>query len=61
MSEWTIKITILFWSFVSGMGLISSILSYKQGFIEMALTQFALVLATILVSLNYLEEYKRMR
>jgi len=50
------KIAIWFWSFVSGMGLISAILSYKQGFQAMALTQFALVLVTTLVSLKYLEE-----
>ena len=58
MEEWTIKITIWLGSFVSGMVLVSSILLYKQGFIGLALTQFILVLVTILFALNYLKEYK---
>ena len=48
------KIWIWFWSLVSGMGLISSVLSYKIGFIELALIQFALVLITSLIALKYL-------
>ena len=56
MKERTIKITIWLGSFVSGMGFISSILFYKQGFIGLALTQFILVFVNTLFSLEYFEE-----
>lgn len=49
------KIGVWFWSFMSGMGLVSSIVYYKVGFKEMAFTQFALSLVTTLVAILYLE------
>jgi hypothetical protein len=50
-----VKFWIWFWSFVSGMGLITSITTYKLGEPTLALTNFGLTLVTTLVALKYME------
>ena len=55
-----VKFWIWFWSFVSGMGLITSITTYKLGEPTLALTNFCLTLVTTLVALKYMEEVNQL-
>ena len=55
-----VKFWIWFWSFVSGMGLITSITTYTLGEPNLALTNFCISLLTTLVALKYMEEVNQL-
>ena len=50
-----VKFWIWYWSFLSGMGLITSIFAYQLGESILALPIFALTLVATLVALKYME------